>query len=300
MRAFPRLLGRCRKRSNSLSALESIDKRPVSPAIPAAKEQGRPGSYRTGRASIESIPLLPSLPPLPGAVDEHRSSQRGPKVSDESRLHLQPASHLLCAPAPLGRPLRPVRPSVGASPPRSSPSEASPSKPRRRAISQVIGSSGRQEQNRSSPSQSLLASPSSSPGREAPKISITVVSALTGEVVATMSLPSTAMVATFKLEMEKITGKPAFSLSFCQMEAESSPCCLSDFDSLEDTLGGVAPATLAMVCAMPNQHSSQGQAASMALPFDALDRDYLPASGLVSSALGSAFPTSASMPIPAH
>lgn len=100
---------------------------------------------------------------------------------------------------------------------------------------------------------------------------------------AEVDLPSTASVASLKLEIEKATARPAFSLRFVREAGDSMECCCQDFDSLEVALGGTVPVTLALVLSQPNLDSSNFR---HALPFNAKEREYLPTSGLVDSALG--------------
>jgi len=117
---------------------------------------------------------------------------------------------------------------------------------------------------------------------EPPLVKIIVVSAMTGDVVTSMSLPGKSSVASFKLEVEKATGKSAFCLHFLLENGNSLECCQRDFDSLETALGGSVSVRLALVASQ----ASDGGLMYMALPFDVPERDYLPASGLVDSALG--------------
>jgi len=128
--------------------------------------------------------------------------------------------------------------------------------------------------------------------REEPELmaSITVIveSALTGCTLTTVTLPSSAPVATLKHRIECATGKGSFSLHLIREQEE---CCTSDFDTVATALScsGRSDVTIRLSLVVSQLQTKQE---FQSLPFHAVDRDYLPASGLVSSALGSAFPTS--------
>lgn len=129
-------------------------------------------------------------------------------------------------------------------------------------------------------------------------MSITVVSALTGEELTKVDLPRNASVWRLKIQVEKLTGKSAFHLQFVQEGGDFEPCCAEDFQTLEEALGCVETVRLAMLASQsrlqPGGHASEndgvgsgfGDFQQSALPYDALERDYLPASGTPDSALG--------------
>lgn len=121
----------------------------------------------------------------------------------------------------------------------------------------------------------------SSQAEEYPLMTITVVSAMTGNVMASVTLPSSSTIAGLKLEVEKATGLSAFCLNFLHEGGDCVECCRQDFASLETALGGTDSVRLQLVASQVQQDIP------MALPFDARERDYLPR-GESDSALGMA------------
>lgn len=113
-------------------------------------------------------------------------------------------------------------------------------------------------------------------------VEVQLVSALTGDSVVQICLPSTSTVALLKLEVGRATGKSAFALHFLHADGcNAAECCLHDWDLLERVFGDSKKATLSFVVG----ESGLGPQ-SRALPFDSRERDYLPESGLVDSAVG--------------
>jgi len=109
---------------------------------------------------------------------------------------------------------------------------------------------------------------------------ISVVSALTGQLLATLALPRTAAVATLKIEIEKVTGHSTFQIRFVSDDCTIEGWPAKDFDSLETVIGDASTITLSLLL------SQQHDAPDLALPFDAREREYLPASGSPDDAIG--------------
>jgi len=123
---------------------------------------------------------------------------------------------------------------------------------------------------------------------------------MTGEPLAEVVVARSAPIARLNLEIARVTGKAATSIRLVRPSVQS---CLGEFDALDKQLGHEqedqyivhlqAVFTSGGTEEPPPEPRMQGdRSPDMALPFVALEREYLPASGLVSSALGGAFPTS--------
>lgn len=281
--SVPRFLGRLRRRrSHSCSSLSEVD------TTNAKSRTARLGSSSASSASLaphnrtaydrETISYHPKradfsngslleMPPLPGAIDHGAGKIPSLRIS-------APVSYRTLPPLPARSPPKTPPRTPPDTPP--GPPAGIPPLPRwgNYMCNQITSVAIPSDTIARSPPKRLQGIPNSSP------ISITVVSAVTGEFLAEVALPSTASVASLKLEIEKATARPAFSLRFLREAGGSMECCCQDFDSLEVALGGTVPVTLALVLSQPNLDSS-----SYALPFDAKEREYLPASGLVDSAL---------------
>lgn len=117
------------------------------------------------------------------------------------------------------------------------------------------------------------------------QVAVSVVSALSGEPLATVILPKTTSVAILKLEVQKAIGHSAFQFRFilpvddCDA-MDHDVWCGQDFDSLETALKGMDTVKLALLVTQREQDHG-----SLSLPFVACERDYLPASGCVDDAL---------------
>lgn len=119
------------------------------------------------------------------------------------------------------------------------------------------------------------------------EIAVTVVSAISGEMLTTVRVRSSLPIASLKKEIELATGK----LVSNQKLLIGPKDCGSDFETLASSLIGATEVDGAVSISLVVSQHPDG---SSALPFEAVgprNRDYLPASGLVSTALGGAFST---------
>merc|ERR1712217_62668 len=108
---------------------------------------------------------------------------------------------------------------------------------------------------------------------------ISVVTALTGEHVAELDLPQNKTIAALKLEVGQIMGAASCDLSI--LTHDFTP--LKEFDHIGSVLDGD---NVVVHVVVDEPFSLPGTCNAQALPFEGLERGYLPASGLVDSALG--------------
>lgn len=118
-------------------------------------------------------------------------------------------------------------------------------------------------------------------------IEITIVAALTGDVLAVLVLSKAADVMTLKQKIESATG---IEISMQQLlDQDSEVCCEHDFMLLVLAVSSVnfeEELTLRLVTS-----EAEAQVRATALPFHAKEREYLPEGGM-DSCLGQAFQTS--------
>jgi len=281
--SVPRLLGRLRRRrSHSCSSFLEIevthaksraarlDSSSASSAVFASHNstscERETINYRHKRADF-SDGSLSDMPPLPGALDH------GAGMMPSRRMSAPVPDHTL--------PPLPARTPPGT-PPGNPPLPRWGNYMQHQITSVAMPNRTAQPPSACSPPKNLQGLTWSKSIPNSSLILITVVSAVTGEFLAEVALPSTASVASLKLEIEKTTARSAFCLRFLREAGDSTECCCQDFDSLETALGGTVPVTLSLVLSQPNLDSSSCR---HALPFDAKEREYLPASGLADSAL---------------
>ena len=118
-------------------------------------------------------------------------------------------------------------------------------------------------------------------------IEITIVTALTGDVLATLVLSKAADVMTLKQEIAAATGVDVLMQQL--LDQDSELCCEHDFMPLVSAVSSFKTAdelTLRLVIS-----EEEAKVRSTALPFHSNDREYL-AEGGMESCLGQAFQTS--------
>jgi len=212
-------------------------------------------------ASTSHLPPLPNLIPLPGCADPAR------KI------------------APLPEPQKcSLQPSPPRTPPRSAPrATAMPGLYSNHTVPKADHVMTAEHSGRASSPCTQALKDRCEGDRQGSQIQVTVVSAFTGEWLAKLALAKTAALASLKLQVEKVTGHSAFHMRFILDGCNSEEWCWKDFDSLETVLGDMDAVTIALVV---TQLQQDHVAEFAALPFDACDRDYLPASGCVDDAIG--------------
>jgi len=147
-------------------------------------------------------------------------------------------------------------------------------------------------------------SPKTSKHADSFLMTIDVISAMTGSLLACVVLPSDSAVASLKLEVEKVIGHSAFCLHFLREGDDCRECCQQDFDSLEVALSGsqsglsgaVGPGTVRLSL-VTSLDCMDRPSPIRSLPFDLQDRDYLPTSGC-DSAIGMVRRPEASFRVP--
>lgn len=116
---------------------------------------------------------------------------------------------------------------------------------------------------------------------------------MTGEKMAEVQVARSAPIALLSLEIERVTGKAADSIRLLRSTEQS---CLGAFDALDKQLGleqDFEETVHLRAVLVGSSGSSSGHATpGGALPYAALERDYLPANGSMYAALGRAFQTS--------
>jgi len=245
-------------------------------AAPArARAAGRPEtpSWRRGGRALASPPTTPpNLPPLPVTLPSAspcapRASRAFQRARSLPGPQTPPGRTAGAASGAAWRPQRFSEPATALASPAGG--RAKPASPDLKT-SEAAGASA----------------PEADPTGKPAKIQIDVLSALTGELLTAVHLAGDAVVVTLKQEIERATGKPAFGLRLLH---GAQPCCPHDFETLAAALGplmGSGGALVTLSAVVASQTVEEDPQQPVALPFAAQERDYLPGSGLISSALG--------------
>lgn len=194
-----------------------------------------------GNVSTAHLPPLPDLAPLPGAVCHPKIKPTSHRLTRRIPAEVQPANAALAEEHNHNSPAR-----VPSTPPKLRAGGGQPLQVK--ADSKMVGP---QE-----------------------VCTISVVSALNGNLLATVVLPRTAAVANLKLEIEKVTGHSTFQMRFISDDYKAEEWSAQDFDCLDMVIGDSSSITLALL--LTQHHDDLDNAA---LPFLACEREYLPASG---------------------
>lgn len=131
-------------------------------------------------------------------------------------------------------------------------------------------------------------------------VTVIVSSLMTGEVLAEAYVPRSWTIAQVKHFMEKQTKKSAFNMKIMTQDGRHISQDFSCLNEIEEDPSDLAVIRLNVVFVNPFQVDGDPDLFSTrGLPYDALDREYMPSNGLLSSAHGNAgYQTSQPSPSP--